>query len=160
MSRKTVDYHARLFRGWEVVHLDYTLEGNEISMCRKSTWKPLHEQRVEVSSLNGEVHRVWGRQPAFVATTIIVLIALLILGIDAMMHGVTRGGQGIYWPLWGPLLLVVLVAGFIRAKTRRAAEWTHFRGTNNGSGLYILRDPRNLQAHQHFVDALKRRLDK
>jgi hypothetical protein len=162
MSRKNVEYHARLFRGWEIVQLDYALEGEQVILRRKSTWKPAQEQRVEVASLTGEVRRVWGRQPAFVVMTVIVLAALLVLGIDAMMHGVGAGGglKGIYWPLWGPLLLVVVVAGFIRAKTRRAAEWTHFLGSGQGAGVYILKDRRNLQAHDQFVDTLKRRVGK
>jgi len=158
MSRKALHYEARLFRGWEMVNLRYAVEGEEVVLHRKSTWKGEQEQRVAIGSLTGEIRRVWGRQPAYLVSTIVTLAALLVLGIDAMMHGVGAGGRGVYWPLWWPLLAVVLVAGTIRARVRKSAEWTHFTGNNQGAGLYVLKDPRNAQAHQHFVEMVKKRI--
>ena len=104
-----MQYVATLFRGWEVVHIQYELEDSAVVMRRKRTWKGLETQRVELASLSGEVRRVWARQPAFMYSTVVLVAAMLVLGIDSTMHGVGAqalglGGTGISWLLWGPLL--------------------------------------------------------
>ena len=56
------------------------------------------------------------------------------------------------------LLALVVVAGTIRVKVQRSAQWTHFTSNNQGAGLYVLKDPRHAQAHQHFVEMIKKRI--
>src|SRR6516225_9257465 len=92
-------YRARLFRGWETVSLEYRLEGDTVIMRRKGTWGKTQEQRVDVAALTGEVRRVWGGQPAYLASMGVVRRALAVLAIDAMVHGVGAGGGGVYGPL-------------------------------------------------------------
>jgi hypothetical protein len=160
-SRFTKDrmhYAGTLYRGWELVRLDYALEDNAIVMRRKRTWKGLQEQRVELASLSGAVRRVRARQPAFVISTAVLVVALFVLGIDAMVHGVGANGPGVSWTLWGPLLAVSGFMWVVRFKTRRGAEWTYFMGTNKGGGLFVLRDPKNAVAHEKFVAAVRQRL--
>ena len=151
-------YAATLYRGWELVRLDYALEDDAVVMRRQRTWKGLQEQRVELASLSGEVRRVRARQPAFVFSTAALVVVLLILGIDAMYHGVGAGGLAVYWPLWGPLLAVGGMMWVVRFKTRQRAEWSHFVGASKGGGLFVLRDPRNAKAHEKFVAAVRQRL--
>jgi len=50
-----MQYVATLFRGWEVVHIQYELEDAAVVMRRKRTWKGLETQRVELASLSGEL---------------------------------------------------------------------------------------------------------
>jgi len=156
-------YVATLFRGWEVVHIQYELDDSAVVMNRHRTWKGRETQRVELASLSGEVRRVWGRQPAYVYSLAVLVMVLLILGIDATMHGVGAKAMGwgegaISWKLWGPLLGVAGAAYFVWFKTRRPAEWSHFVGTNPGGGLFVLRDPRHGQAHEKFVAAIRKNL--
>jgi hypothetical protein len=158
-----MQYAAMLFRGWEVVHLQYELDDDAIVMRRKRTWKTPETQRVELASLSGEVRRVLARQPAYVYSTAVLIIALLILGIDATMHGVGAktmgwGNGNLSWWLWGPLLAIGGFAYTVRHKTRKPAAWTHFLGATKGGGLFVLLDPRNAPAHQKFVDAIRKRL--
>jgi hypothetical protein len=156
-------YVATLFRGWEVVHIQYDLEDGAVAMNRHRTWKGRDSQRVELAALSGEVRRVWGRQPAFVYSTAVLVVVLLILGIDAAMHGVGAqglglGGTGVSGALGGPLLPIGGLAYVIRHKTRQPAVWSHFVGTRAGGGLFVLRDPRNVQAHDKFVAAIREHL--
>ena len=151
-------YSANLFRGWEIVHLRYDLDDSAITMRRKRTWKPLETQRVEIASLTGGVRRIRARQPANIFATALLVVVLLILGIDATMHGVGAKGDGVSWPLWGPLLGVGGLLWMVRYKTRIPAEWSHFVGTAKGGGLFILRDGRHAHAHEKFVAAIRQRL--
>jgi hypothetical protein len=156
-------YVATLFRGWEVVHMQYDLQESAVVMNRHRTWKGRDSQTVELASLSGEVRRVWGRQPAYVYSTVVLVVVLLILGIDTTMHGVGAqamgmGGTSISWALWGPLLAIGGLAYTIFHKTRKPAEWSHFVGSRKGGGLFILRDPRNAQAHDKLVAAIRRHL--
>ena len=157
-------YSAILFRGWEVVRLDYAFEDDYVTLRRHRTFKGRTQERVELAALSGEVRRVRARQPAFIYSTIVLVVVLLILGIDALFHGVGAngagggGGKGVSWLLWGPLLAVAGYAWMVRFKTRIPAEWSHFVGANKGGGLFILRDPRNQKAHEKFVAALRARL--
>ena len=154
-------YAATLFRGWEIVRLDYTLQDDAVVLRRQRTWNGRQEQRVELASLSGEVRRVRARQPAFIYSTVVLLAVLLILGIDALFHGVGAngpGGKGVSWALWGPLLALGAFAWTVRFKTRTRAEWSHFVGANKGQGLFVLRDPRHAKAHEQFVAAVRQRL--
>jgi len=154
-------YSATLYRGWEIVRLDYTLQDDAVLLRRQRTWNGAQEQRVELASLSGEVRRVWARQPAFIYSTVALVVILLLLGFDAIFHGVGAngpGGKGVSWALWGPLLAVGGFAWTVRFKTRKRAEWSHFVGSNKGGGLFVLRDPRQSKAHEHFVAAIRQRL--
>jgi len=154
-----MQYTALLFRGWEVVRLNYNFEGDAIVMRRKRTWKGQEQQRVEIASLNGQVRRIRARQPAFLFSTIALVVVLLVLGIDAFYHGAGAGtGMHVWWPLWGPLLGLGGFFWMVRFKTRKPAEWSHFLGTAKGGGLFVLRDPRNPQGHEKFVAALRKKL--
>ncbi len=154
-----MQYIAILFRGWEVVRLNYALEGDTVIMRRKRTWAALEQQRVELASLSGEVRRIKARQPAFLYSTIGLVIVLLILAIDAFYHGAaSAGGLRISWTLWGPLLVVGGFLWMVRFKTRKPAEWSHFVGAAKGSGLFVLRDPKNPQGQEKFVAELRKRL--
>jgi hypothetical protein len=154
-------YSATLFRGWEVVRLDYTFEEDIITLRRHRTFNGRSQERVELAALRGDVRRIRARQPAFVYSTALLVVVLLILGIDALFHGVGAngiGGKGVSWILWGPLLAIAGYAWMVRFKTRIPAEWSHFVGTNKGGGLFILRDAHNPKAHEKFVAAIRARL--
>jgi hypothetical protein len=160
-TRNRMTYSAILFRGWEVVRLDYALEDDHVSLRRRRTFKGRSEERVELAALSGEVRRIRARQPAFIYSTVILVVVLLILGVDALFHGVGAngiGGKGVSWYLWGPCLAVAGYAWMVRFKTRVPAEWSHFVGTNKGGGLFVLRDPRNSKAHEKFVAGIRTRL--
>jgi hypothetical protein len=160
-AKDAMQYRALLHRGWEVVRLDYTLEDDAVVMQRKGTFKAAQTERVELASLSGEVRRVAARQPAYVYSTFVVVAVLIVLGIDAIMHGVVAqqaGARGISWWLWGPLLAVGGYAWVVRFKTRKPAEWSHFLGTNKGGGLFVLRDPKNARGHELFVAEVRKRL--
>lgn len=153
-----MQYTAILFRGWEVVRLNYKLDDQAVSLRRKRTWKGTEQQRVELAALSGEVRRVRARQPAYLFSTAALVVILLVLGIDAFYHGAGAHGANISWPLWGPLLAVGGYLWMVRFKTRQPAEWSHFLGASKGGGLFILRDPRNAREHEQFVAALRRQL--
>jgi hypothetical protein len=150
-------YAATLHRGWTVVRLDYTLEGDAIRLRRQAFLQAPKEQRVELAALSGEVRRIWARQPAYIISTIIIVLAFLVLAIDGVIHGVRHAGD-INWALWGPIIAVGGFALVARVKTARPAEWSHFVGTNKGTGMYVLKDPRNPKAHEMFVAAIRERL--
>ncbi|HVT82989.1 MAG TPA: hypothetical protein VHM90_20295, partial [Phycisphaerae bacterium] len=98
-------YAATLHRGWTVVRLDYTLEGDAIRLRRQAFLQAPKEQRVELAALSGEVRRIWARQPAYIISTIIIVLAFLVLAIDGVIHGVRHAGD-INWALWGPIIAV------------------------------------------------------
>jgi hypothetical protein len=158
LTRDRMTYRAVLFRGWEVVRLDYAFEDDTVILRRQRTWKGRSEEHVELAALSGEVRRVRARQPAFIYSTILLIAVLAVLGIDALLHAKASGGVGVSVPLWIPLLVVGSYAWMVRFKTRIPAEWSHFVGTNKGGGLFVLRDPRNAKAHEAFVAALRARL--
>jgi hypothetical protein len=151
-------YGATLFRGWEIVRLDYAIEDDSVTLRRLRTFNGRSEERVEIATLSGEVRRIRARQPAFIYSTVLLIAVLAVLGIDALLHAKASGGPGVSVPLWIPLLVVGSYAWIVRFKTRIPAEWSHFVGTNKGGGLFILRDPRNPKAHEKFVAALRARL--
>src|SRR5689334_3446996 len=124
-----MQYSAILFRGWEVVRLAYAFEKDAVVMRRQRTWKAIEEQRVEFASLSGGVRRIRARQPAYVYSTAVLLVILVILGVDAIYHGIASGGgMHLFWPVWAPLLGLGGFAWMVRFKTRKPAEWSHFEG--------------------------------
>ena len=154
-----MQYRATLYRGWEVVRLEYTLEEDAVLLERHRTWKGRQVERVELAALSGEVRRVAARQPAFVFSTIVLVAVLIVLAIDTFFHGeFAPGGKGISWWLWGPLLAVGGYAWMVRFKTRKRVEWSHFLGTTKGGGLFVLRDRRNPKGHERFVAEVRKRL--
>jgi hypothetical protein len=156
-----MQYVARLYRGWEVVRLDYVLEGDAVVLHRQRTWKGGQVERVELAALSGEVRRVAARQPAFIYSTVVLVVVLIGLAIDTFFHGKIAqgaGAAGISWWLWGPLMAVGGYAWMVRFKTRKRVEWSHFVGTAKGGGLFVLRDPRNARGHERFVAEVRKHL--
>ncbi len=159
MTKFATDYSAVLFRGWEVVRLNYAIDGSEVVVREKHTWSGATEKRVSISGLKGDTRRVWGRQKAHWACLLVFIAVGMTLGYNLLVReGGIQSGQ-IYWPLWGPGMAIGGMAWAVMWATRGRQEWTYFPPSNGGTGIYILKDRRFASAHQAFIKKLKQRID-
>jgi len=163
MSSRQTNYAAVLFRGWEFVRLDYALTSDSVVVRRKNTWSfgaPV-ETSVPLAHLAGQVRHVIARQPAHWIAMGLLIIVGLVLATDLLFFqggAQSGGGRGIYWPLWGPGLILGALIWWIMWRTRKPLAWTHFQPTPGNRGLYVLRDPRNAEAHASFIATVSRKL--
>lgn len=155
------NYAAVLFRGWEIVRLDYRLRDDDVLVTERHTWHfgKSTEKSVPLEGLTGEVRRIFARQTAYWFSIFLLVGIFLVLAADLVFFkGGMQGERGIYWPLWGPGIVVATLCWWVMWKTRKPIEWTMFKPQSGRQGLYVLRNMRDLDGHAHFVAAVSKRL--
>jgi len=162
MSSKSSNYNAVLFRGWEFVRLDFALTRDSIVVRRKGTWSGAPEETtVSLENLSGQVRHVIARQSAhWFAMGLLIVVGLTLAGDLLFFKGgmQSMGGRGIYWPLWGPALMIGALAWWVMWRTRKPLAWTFFQPKSGYRGLYVLHDRRHHEAHAHFIATISKKI--
>ena len=140
-----------------MVRLRYEIDGAEVLVREKHTWRGVAEKRVAIGGLNGETRRVWSRQPANWVALLVLLVVGMALGFNLLeREGGIQNGQ-IDWRLWGPGIALGGVAWLVMWGTRGRREWTHFLGKEGKTGLFVLLEKRNAAGAREFVGVVKRK---